>query len=74
MYTPKNSRHFFTLKCLYIANPQILACLPRSWFADLPGEATLPGLENLCRYLTTAAATLEKATLHRTPEERMEAR
>ncbi|GFS26357.1 PAX3- and PAX7-binding protein 1-like [Elysia marginata] len=52
----------------------IISALPKTWFADLEGENTLPQLENLCRYLVSAAKTLHKATALEKDVERLEGR
>ncbi|RUS81278.1 hypothetical protein EGW08_010952 [Elysia chlorotica] len=52
----------------------IISALPKAWFGDLEGESTLPQLENLCRYLVSAAKTLHKATALERDAERLEGR
>lgn len=52
----------------------IISALPKTWFANLEGENTLPQLENLCRYLVSAAKTLHRATAMEKDAERLEGR
>lgn len=53
---------------------QIISTLPKSWFAELEGEKTLPQLENLCRYLTKAAELVHRTTATQSHLERHEGR
>ncbi|XP_059152632.1 PAX3- and PAX7-binding protein 1-like [Physella acuta] len=52
----------------------IISTFPKDWFTNLEGESTLPQLENLCRYLVSAAKTLHKATALEKDAERLEGR
>jgi len=52
----------------------IISTFPRDWFSSLDGDSTLPQLENLCRYLVSAARTLHAATAREKDAERLEGR
>nr|KAG5694080.1 hypothetical protein BaRGS_033699 [Batillaria attramentaria] len=52
----------------------IISTLPKTWFAELEGDRTLPQLENLCRYLTKAAELVHKTTCTQSDQERLEGR
>ncbi|XP_013061045.2 PAX3- and PAX7-binding protein 1-like [Biomphalaria glabrata] len=52
----------------------IISTFPKDWFNTLEGDSTLPQLENLCRYLVSAAQTLHKATALEKDAERLEGR
>ncbi|GFO12653.1 pax3- and pax7-binding protein 1 [Plakobranchus ocellatus] len=52
----------------------IISALPKAWFASLEGDSTLPQLENMCRYLVSAAKTLHQATALERDVERLEGR
>ncbi|XP_076444487.1 PAX3- and PAX7-binding protein 1-like [Babylonia areolata] len=52
----------------------IISTFPKSWFADLEGEKTIPQLENLCRFLTKAAELVHKTTCKQGDLERQEGR
>ncbi|KAH9508979.1 PAX3- and PAX7-binding protein 1 [Bulinus truncatus] len=52
----------------------IISTFPKDWFSNLEGDSTLPQLENLCRYLVSAAQTLHKATALEKDSERLEGR
>ncbi|XP_021344740.1 PAX3- and PAX7-binding protein 1-like [Mizuhopecten yessoensis] len=38
----------------------VVSTFPKEWFAGLDEEKTLPQLENLCKYMVSAAKTIEK--------------
>ncbi|KAL8611073.1 hypothetical protein ACOMHN_064364 [Nucella lapillus] len=52
----------------------VISTLPKSWFADLEGDKTMPQLENLCRFLTKAAELVHKTTARQGDMERQEGR
>ncbi|CAL1547674.1 unnamed protein product [Lymnaea stagnalis] len=52
----------------------IISTFPKDWFNNLDGDSTLSQLENLCRYLVSAAKTLHKATALEKDSERLEGR
>ncbi|CAG5133243.1 unnamed protein product [Candidula unifasciata] len=52
----------------------IISTFPKDWFSSLEGDSTIPQLENLCRYLVSAAKTLHKATALEKDNERLEGR
>lgn len=52
----------------------IISTFPREWFSSLDGDSTLPQLENLCRYLVSAARTLHAATAREKDADRLEGR
>uniref|UniRef100_A0A0B7AQE8 GCF C-terminal domain-containing protein n=1 Tax=Arion vulgaris TaxID=1028688 RepID=A0A0B7AQE8_9EUPU len=52
----------------------IISTFPKDWFTNLEGDSTIPQLENLCRYLVSAAKTLHKATALEKDNERLEGR
>ena len=62
------------IKIIFYSSPQIISTFPRDWFSSLDGDSTLPQLENLCRYLVSAARTLHAATAREKDAERLEGR
>jgi len=52
----------------------IISTFPKDWFSSLDGDSTIPQLENLCRYLVSAAKTLHKATALEKDSDRIEGR
>ncbi|XP_005112258.1 PAX3- and PAX7-binding protein 1 [Aplysia californica] len=52
----------------------IISTFPKEWFSNLEGDSTVPQLENLCRYLVSAAKTLHKATALEKDCDRLEGR